>query len=265
VNESMANAARVHAIERGKDPRSFPLFAFGGAGPGHGFRVAEILHAPAMIAPFGAGVTSTVGFLTAPLAFDFVRTAYGRLDELDWAGVNAIFEEIEASGRQILLDSGVPEPQITYARAADFRYIGQGYEVRVPVPNGRLSEQSRPELIASFERVYRQLYGRPGPDVGVEIVNWRLIVSGPRPEVRLSPDEVAAGGVEDARKGERPVYHPEYRDFRPTPVYDRYRLAPGAIFSGPAIVEERESTVVVGPRGRITVDEFRNVRVDLEQ
>jgi N-methylhydantoinase A len=265
VNESMANAARVHAIERGKDPRSFPLFAFGGAGPGHGFRVAEILHAPAMIAPFGAGVTSTVGFLSAPLAFDFVRTSYGRLDDLDWSSVNEIFDEIEASGRQILLESGVPEPAISYARAADLRYVGQGYEVRVPVPAGRLSAASKPGLIASFEQVYRQLYGRSGPAVGIEVMNWRLLVSGPKPELRLRPDGVEAGGVEAARKGERPVYHPEYHDYRSTPVYDRYRLAPGATFDGPAIVEERESTVVVGPRGTVTVDEYRNLRVEIGQ
>jgi N-methylhydantoinase A len=265
VNESMANAARVHAVERGKDPRSFPLFAFGGAGPVHGFRVAEILHAPAMIAPFGAGVTSTVGFLTAPLAFDFVRTAYGRLDELDWAGVQAIFEELEASGREILLRSGVPEPEISYARSADMRYIGQGYEVRVPIPGGRLSADSRPALVEAFEQVYKQLYGRTGPSVGLEIMSWRLVVSGPRPDLRLrvGGGEGTTGSAEDARKGERPVYHPEYGEHRPTPVYDRYRLAPGAQFDGPAIVEERESTVVVGPRGRVTIDEFRNLRVDL--
>ena len=262
VNESMANAARVHAIERGKDPRSFPLFTFGGAGPVHGFRVAEILHAPAMIAPFGAGVTSTVGFLTAPLAFDFVRTAYGRVDDLDWDGVNDIFGEMEASGRTILVDSGVPESAISYARSADVRYVGQGHEVRVPIPGGRLSAESCGALVEAFELVYRQLYGRTGPAVGLEVISWRLIVSGPRPELRLRGDDVAGGDADAARKGERPVYHSEYRDYRATPVYDRYRLGPGATFDGPAIVEEHESTVVVGPRARVSVDEFRNLRVE---
>jgi N-methylhydantoinase A len=265
VNESMANAARVHAVERGKDPRSFPLFTFGGAGPVHGFRVAEILHAPAMIAPFGAGVTSTVGFLAAPLAFDFVRTAYGRLDELDWAGVNGIFEEMEASGRRILLESGVAEADISFARSADVRYIGQGYEVRVAIPAGVVSVDSRGALVEGFEEVYKQLYGRVGPSVGLEVMSWRLVVSGPRPELRLRVDGAEGGSSdpEDARKGERLVYHPEHGEHRPTPVYDRYRLAPGARFDGPAIVEERESTVVIGPRGRVTIDEFRNLRVDL--
>jgi N-methylhydantoinase A len=267
VNENMANAARVHAVERGKDPRSFPLFTFGGAGPVHGFRVAEILHAPAMIAPFGAGVTSTVGFLAAPLAFDFVRTAYGRLDELDWTGVNGIFEEMEASGRRILLESGVAEADISFVRSADVRYIGQGYEVRVPLPAGRLTADSRGSLVDGFEQVYKQLYGRVGPSVGLEVMSWRLVVSGPRPELRLRVDGAEGGSSDpgDARKGERRVYHPEYGEHRPTPVYDRYRLAPGARFDGPAIVEERESTVVIGPRGRVSIDEFRNLRVDLDE
>jgi N-methylhydantoinase A len=263
VNESMANAARVHAIERGKDPRAFPLFAFGGAGPVHAYRVAEVLHSPAMIAPFGAGVTSTVGFLAAPLAFDFVRTSYGRLDHLDWTSVNEIYDEMESNGRSILRESGVAEADVTIQRSADFRYVGQGYEVRVPVPAGALSEPSGPRMVKAFEEVYRRLYGREGPAVGIEIVNWRLLASGPRPDLRLQPDGVESGGPDAARKGKRPVYHPEYGEHRATPVYDRYRLAPGTSFAGPAIVEERESTVVVGPRGTISIDRFRNLRVDL--
>jgi N-methylhydantoinase A len=263
VNESMANAARVHAIERGKDARSFPLFAFGGAGPVHAYRVAEILHAPAMISPYGAGVTSTVGFLTAPLAFDFVRTSYGRLDELDWPAVNRIYAEMEGSGREILLGSGVPAAQISYTRSADVRYVGQGYEVRVPLPAGELDEGSRAALVEAFERVYRQLYGRIGPNVGLEIMSWRLVVSGPRPTLTLKAEGPDSGTAEQALKGRRHVFHPEWREYRESPVYDRYRLAPGATLVGPAIVEERESTVVIGPGGRAIIDELRNLRVDL--
>jgi N-methylhydantoinase A len=263
VNESMANAARVHAIERGKDARSFPVFAFGGAGPVHAYRVAEALHAPAMLAPYAAGVASTIGFLAAPLAFDFVRTAYGRLGELDWAGVNQIFGEMEDSGHQILLDSGVPEDQITYARSADVRYVGQGYEVRVPLPAGTLDDSSRALLVEAFETVYKQLYGRIGPNVGLEIMSWRLVVSGPRPSLRLKAQGPDSGKAEEALKGRRRVYHPEWREYRESPVYDRYKLAPGATFVGPAIVEERESTVVVGPGARCSIDALRNLRVDL--
>ncbi|MFN8521514.1 MAG: hydantoinase/oxoprolinase family protein [Chloroflexota bacterium] len=263
VCESMANAARVHAIERGKDPRAFPLFTFGGAGPVHGYRVAEALHAPSMISPFGAGVTSTVGFLSAPLAFDFVRSAYARIDELDWASVNAIFGEMEANGRRVLQESGVAESDIVYQRWGDLRYVGQGHEIRVPVPLGPLSDQSRSTILAAFDEVYRQLYGRTGPSVGLEVMSWRLIVSGPRPNLRLVTDAAPSADVTAARKGERAVYHPEFRDYRPTTVYDRYLLGPGASFEGPAIIEERESTVVVGPGANISVDAFRNLRVEV--
>src|SRR5205085_7600418 len=106
VNESMASAARVHAIERGKDPRGLPLFAFGGAGPGHGFGVARVLHSPRLLVPFGAGVTSAVGFLTAPLAFDFVRSFVSQLDAADWDRVNAVLDEMVAQGDAILARSG---------------------------------------------------------------------------------------------------------------------------------------------------------------
>ncbi|MEZ4569860.1 MAG: hydantoinase/oxoprolinase family protein [Thermomicrobiales bacterium] len=136
VNENMAGSARIHAIEQGKDPRSYPVFGFGGAGPVHAFNVARILRSPQLVVPMGAGVTSTVGFLTAPLSFDFVRTYYGRLDLLDWQHVNGLFGEMEAEGRQILTSAGMPEDQIRVHRTAEMRYVGQGHEIVVEVPDG---------------------------------------------------------------------------------------------------------------------------------
>ncbi|SRR5579884_75573 len=271
VNENMANAARVHAVERGKDPRSFPLFAFGGAGPVHGYRVAEILGSPALIAPFGAGVTSTVGFLAAPLAFDFVRSWYGRVDTMDWERANALLAEMEAEGEALLTSSGVSPEQISHRRVADMRYVGQGHEVRVPLPGGRLDATQVPALLAEFDRVYRELYGRSGPPVPVEVINWRVVSSGPKPELRLGGVEGGgpAGGTGDGARGEarralkgmRRAYFPERGGYTETLVYDRYRLEPGAAFDGPAIVEERESTVIVGPRGHAVVDLQRNLVV----
>src|SRR6266536_4942952 len=121
---SWAGAGRVHAIERGKDPRSLPLFAFGGAGPAHGFGVASILHSPRLIVPFGAGVTSTVGFLTAPLAFDFVRSFLSQLDTVDWAHVNQVLDDMAAQGDAILARSGVSADERHISRQADVRYAG---------------------------------------------------------------------------------------------------------------------------------------------
>src|SRR5579859_1490042 len=142
VNESMANAARIHTLERGKDPHRFPVFAFGGAGPVHGYRIAKALGSPALIVPFGAGVMSAVGFLTAPLAFDFVRSWPGRLDALDWQKANALLGEMEAEGQALLEKSGVLTEHIHHQRVADMRYVGQGHEIQVTLPTGQLSSDS---------------------------------------------------------------------------------------------------------------------------
>jgi N-methylhydantoinase A len=263
VNENMANAARVHALERGKDPRAFPIFAFGGAGPVHAFRVAQALGTPALIAPLGAGVMSTVGFLAAPLAFDFVRSWRVRLDEVDWARANTLLGEMQAEGAALLDASGAPHGSLRHQREADMRYVGQGHEVRVPLPDGRLEAGAAEALKTAFEAVYTQLYGREGPPVPVEIINWRVVSSGPLPELSLVVRADDAGAAADARKGERLAYFPERGGYTATPVYDRYKLAPGATFDGPAIVEERESTVVIGPGARCAVDEQYNLVVTL--
>lgn len=266
VNENMAGAARIHAIERGKDPRAYPVFAFGGAGPVHAFNVARILRAPRLVVPLGAGVTSTVGFLAAPLAFDFVRTYYGRLDRLDWDHVNGLFDEMEAEGRQILTAAGVPESNISVRRFAEMRYVGQGHEIDVDMPDGRLAADDIPELVRRFEAEYRRLYERGAGDNPVEALSWRVIVSGPRPDLPLEQmrgDGDFARLVPDAQKGERRVYLPEDGKLVGVPVYDRYRLGPGARFAGPAIVEERESTVVIGRNARAEIDDFLNLIIDL--
>jgi N-methylhydantoinase A len=261
VNEGMAGAARVHAIERGKDPRSLPLFAFGGAGPGHGFGVARVLHSPRLIVPFGAGVTSAFGFLTAPLAFDFVRSFLGELDSADWDRVNAVLDEMHAQGDAILDRSGVAPADRHFIRQADVRYTGQGHEIRIDVPAGQLGPESLASIRATFESVYKSMFGRTGPDVSLEAVSWRVIASGPPPSVRLSvPSQT---GSDTALKSERPVYFPEWEELRPVRVYDRYLLGPGTTLDGPAIIEERESTTVVGPGAQVEVDAARNLLVNL--
>jgi N-methylhydantoinase A len=262
VNENMANAARAHLGERGKDPRRMPMYAFGGAGPVHGYRVAEILRLPALISPFGAGVGSTFGLLSAPLAFDFVRSAYSRMDELDWNLANRLLDGMAQEGRQVLESSGLDSSEIRYQRTADLRYIGQGHEVSVALPDGVLAAGDLTRIGTEFERTYESLYGRKGPDVPLEVINWRVIASGPRPDMSLKlPRGSSKGG--DARKGSRLAFFPETNGYVETAIYDRYALEPGMRFNGPAIVEERESTLIVGARGRARVDDKLNVVVEL--
>ncbi|MEM7585166.1 MAG: hydantoinase/oxoprolinase family protein [Acidobacteriota bacterium] len=265
ANENMANAARVHALERGKDPRRFPLFAFGGAGPVHAYRIAHSLGSPTLIAPLGAGVMSTVGFLTAPLAFDFVRSWITELEAIDWHRANRLFEAMEREGTELLSRSGVARDEVHHRRQVDMRYVGQGHEIRVELPDGIVSGDEAAPLRARFEQVYRELYERSGPAVAVEILNWRVISAGPSPRIRLAVETRGngLGEARDAQKGARPAFFPEASGFVDTAVYDRYRMAPGMAFAGPAIVEERESTVVVGPGASCRIDRHHNLIVEL--
>ncbi|MFQ5912648.1 MAG: hydantoinase/oxoprolinase family protein [Nitrospinota bacterium] len=259
VNENMANAARIHGIEKGKDVQQYALMAFGGAGPIHAAHVAEKLRIDTIISPPGAGTLSALGMLTAPISFDFVRTKIMKLDSLDLGLLNAIFREMEAEGRALLERSGVAGDQMTFLRSADMRYEGQGYEIQVPVPAGGLSSGSLQEIRKNFERTYKAIYQRLGPNVPVETLNWRLVASGGTPELDLRPTNGAAAQSESVKKGARPVYFPAWEEKRECDIYDRLRFAPGMSIRGPAIVEESESTVVLSPGWDAQVDEFYNV------
>jgi N-methylhydantoinase A len=263
VNENMANATRVHAVERGRDARAFPLFAFGGAGPVHAYRVAEKLGVRELIAPFAAGVGSTIGLLAAPLAFDFVRTAAARVRALDWTLVGRLLQDMEHEGRDLLREAGVMDTEIKVERAADMRLIGQAHEITVELPGGAPVPGDEARIEQAFEATYTGLFGRTPPNVPIEVVSWRVRLAGPRPNLRLSVS-TAAGDAAQALKGERRAYFPELDGYHSTPVYDRYKLGPDAELRGPAIVEERESTVVIGPRGNARVDDVLNLIVELE-
>jgi N-methylhydantoinase A len=256
VNENMAAAARIHGIERGRDLRSYPLFAFGGAGPVHCWQVARILRVPRLYLPFGAGAISAYGLLAAPLAFDFVRSFPQRLDGADWEAINRLYDEMETEGRAILAASGVTGDAVTVTRTAEMHYVGQGHEVEAPVPPGRLGAGSLPAITSAFEAAYSALYHRLPQGVAIDAMNWRLTVAGPAGDVRMAVRAGAGGAAPRAAvKGQRSAYFAEATGFVSTPVYDRYALAPGTVFDGPAIVEERESTAILGPGARCRVDD----------
>src|SRR5216117_1977640 len=241
VNENMAAAARIHGIERGRDLRSYPLFAFGGAGPVHCWQVATILKTPRILIPFGAGAMSAFGLLAAPLAFDFVRTGRQRLDRADWPAINRLFAEMEEEGRALLTRAGVAAGKVTVARIAEMRYLGQGHEVEAALPLGKLTAASLAKITASFEASYRALYHRLPQGVPIEALNWRVTVSGPDPKTRLGgharPDQAGRRSARSGKpvKGTRRAYFAERGSFVETPVYDRYALTPGMTLKGPAI------------------------------
>lgn len=260
VNENMARAAKVHCLERGKDPRDYTLVAFGGAGPVHAFRVAAALRIRRVLFPAGAGVMSAIGFLVAPPAIELLRAYIAPLAAANLDLVNRLYREMEEEGRALLETAGVPAAEMTVRREAAVRYAGQSYELLVAVPGSALDKTDLARVHARFVRQYRARYHGLNPNVPAEVVNWRVVVAGPRPRIRLRHPRDGRD-AKRARKGARDVYLPEARGFVRCPVYDRYGLVNGARFTGPAIVEERESTAVIGPGGIVEGDAYNNLRV----
>ncbi|MBI3092500.1 MAG: hydantoinase/oxoprolinase family protein [Candidatus Tectomicrobia bacterium] len=263
VNENMANASRIHAVEQGEDPKAYAMMAFGGAGPVHAYGVTRKLGMRQLICPLGAGVLSAFGFLVAPISFDLVRTHMGRIEDLDLEAINALYEEMERQGTELLLQAGVPRREVRCLRTCDMRYRGQGFEVPVPIPAGVLRQVSRADIRRNFDATYEKLYHRLNPDADVEGVSWRVLVTGPDPRIARPVAEEAVGDAAQAIKGERLVFFEENGGHAPCRVYDRYKLGPGLSFRGPAVVEERESTVVIGPGAAARVDENLNLILDL--
>jgi N-methylhydantoinase A len=268
VNETMAQAAGIHALEKGKKASDYVMVPIGGAGPVHACHVAGKLGMRRAIIPMGAGVASAFGFLASPMSFQFVQASVATLAELDVAAVRRLIDGLQRKGRELLLNSGVAAADCRVRLSAAMRYVGQGYEVEVPVPD--LGDAQLAELLArEFDRCYLALYGRTEKDQPAEIVSWRVVVHGPTPELTrtVAPPQVSEAAAHDraesARKGAREAYSAAQSRFVATPVYDRYRLQPGARLAGPAIVEERESTVVVPDGATVTVDGYRNLVVDL--
>ncbi len=254
VNEGMANAARIHAVERGRDVHAYTLVATGGAGPVHACGVAERLRMKTVVFPVGAGVASSFGFLLAPVAFDFVKTFLGRLYDLDVGVISGLYREMEETGRDTLIQAGVKLGEIRFLRTADLRYVGQGSEVRCPIPPGEVPLDFQKVYQAAFEDEYRRLYGRICPDMDVEAVNWRLRATGPKPDVHSPGVRVSGSG--GTIKGYREVCFREEEGFISCPVYDRYEIPQGSELPGPAVVEERESTVLLLPGWNARMNEY---------
>jgi N-methylhydantoinase A/oxoprolinase/acetone carboxylase beta subunit len=252
VNENMAAAARVHAAERGLDTRRHTLVATGGAGPVHACGVARRLGLGSVVIPPLAGVGSAFGLLLAPISFDLTRSYLARLDRVDVAALAGILEEMERDGRGRVAAAGVAEEAMTVRRTADLRYVGQGYEIRVPVAPGIPDRALLDEVRRRFEQEYARCYGQTSEGVPLEVVNWRISVAGPRPDfehlpARLLQRHDSVGAPPGARPRSRSALFDGAAGFVPTPVYQRHLLAADFSAAGPAIIEEAESTTVVPP------------------
>jgi N-methylhydantoinase A len=257
VDENMANAARVHAIESGKDLRPRTLIAFGGAAPLHAARVAEKLGIGRVLIPENAGVGSAVGLLRAPVSYEIVRGALMRLDTFDAAGANRLCAEMRAEAEAIVR-RGAPGAELTERRSAFMRYRGQGHEIAVVLPTRAFTADDRSLIAELFEAAYRKLYSRAIPGVEIEILSWVVSVTAPA-EGRLADPLQELPSQSQSRpqpRAHRPVLDPGSGEFRDVPIYWRADLAPGAQIKGPAVIAEDETSTVVSPLFDARIDAF---------
>ncbi len=264
VTSQMAQAAQVVSVGRGKDPRQFAFVPFGGAGPVHGARLARMLGCRRVVFPRGAGVESAIGLLMATVAFDLARTSILAVEEPQLDAINFIFRALEGQGREQLAACGVDGTALL-RRSADMRFVGQGYEIGVDLPDGDYRPDDIGKLRDAFFDAYAATYGDRAFDRRdrVEFVHFRLQAGIASKKAAFEPIEGGDGDPAAALKGLRAVYFPETNGFTDCPVYDRYKLRAGDTLAGPAIIEERESTVVVIPASCATVDRSGNIAVDL--
>ena len=267
VNESMASAARVHVAERGRDPRAYALLCTGGAGPVHAWSVAAKLGLSRVVCPPSAGVASALGLLVAPARVDRVATVGIRLDEGNVAALEAAFQRLEDEARAVMADTGLKLESAVIQRLADGRFLGQGFDLVVTLPEGPYADTAagRARLTAAFEAAYRQKFALTPPGVPVEFLNIRVAVRAPVSGSEVVLQGRAGSGAEAARKGSRPAYFREAGDFVPTAVYDRRRLGVGDRIAGPAVVEEEGSTLVMGPGASARVAPSGNLVMTLAE
>ena len=250
----MANAARVHAIESGKDARGRTLVAFGGAAPLHAARLADKLGLDRVLVPSNAGVGSAVGFLRAPIAYEIVRSQLQRLDAFDAAAANALFAGMRGEAEAIVR-RGEPTAPLTETRSAFMRYRGQGHEIAVSLPVRDFRGEDAGVLLDAFETEYRRLYSRVIPGVEVEVLSWVLLLSGPVPPAGdEAPPQPPPSRPEPARR--RAVFDADSADFVEVAIYDRAALSPGAVIPGPAVIVEDETSSVVSRNFDARIDRF---------
>ena len=263
INETMAAAAKTHIAEKGGNPNIVTISAFGGAGPVHAYGLAKKIGAPRILVPPLAGVGSALGFFTAPVAFDLTRSHRVTLDDADFNEIEHLFKELEEEGAAILQQAGKDETVI-FERTLMMRFVGQGAETDLRVEQKSFNQWEKVQVRALFDEIYQKLYGRTYSETPVEFVTFKVRASLPQREFRMPPLQQTTGKLEDCIKGARRAFSLVRKEYLPFTVYDRIKLFPGAMIKGPAIIEEKESTIVVGEDAQAGVDEYGFVWIDLK-
>lgn len=265
INANMANAIRSRTVQKGIDPRNYVLVAFGGAGPLHGAEVADMLGVPEVIVPPHPGITSAVGLLISDLRYDAIRTSFQVSGSADLARINADFAAMQKELEARFTADGVDLAKVTFERRGDLRYVGQGYELRVPFPDGIIDDAALAQAFAAFHEVHKREYGHHFAESGIEIVNLRLI--GAASAARIArPAAGAAKSLDAARVREGTGtfrVDGKLADY-PTTFYRRDLLPAGEKVAGPAIILQMDTTTVVPPRHSFEADTAGNLIIRKE-
>jgi N-methylhydantoinase A len=258
VNARMADQIRLVTIKRGYDPRRFSLVVLGGAGPVHGAALADEIGMPEVLVPEAPGVLAAFGLLAAAIEHHHARTLQAHTHVADLTDVNRCLAELDAFGRARMDEEGVPAREVRVVYAADMRYVGQAYELEVPI-GAPLTRERVPEIVAVFHATHARVYGYARTQQLVEFVNFRAVHTYPLPRPAARPAARASGTLADAHTGERRAYFGD--GYLPTALYERARLPLGARLAGPVIVEQDDTTTVIPPGVTALVDEAGNLRL----
>ena len=264
INETMAAAAKTHIAEKGGNPNIVTMSAFGGAGPVHAYGLAKKIGAPAILVPPLAGVGSALGFFTAPVAFDLSRSHRVTLDDADFKEIELLFNELEQESAGILEDSARGR-DILYERTLLMRFVGQGAETDLSIEPKAFDTFSKKDIRMLFDQEYKRLYGRTYHETPVEFVTFKVRASLPKRPFSIPQLSNETCDIKTCIKAERPAFSIIQKDYIPFTVYDRSKLFAHAKIPGPAIIEERESTIVIGEDASARVDEFGFVWIELNQ
>ncbi len=257
VNNNMMGALRNVSVERGYDPRNFALVAFGGAGPMHSIGVARLLNMTTVIAPPNPGVGSAYGLLVADFKNDYARTSVQKPPEYDLSAMEAIYRDLESEAGRWFDSESVPADRRELVRSADLRYAHQGFEVSVDLAGNEVDDSALEATMEQFHGEHNRLFGF-SLEQPVEVVTLRVTALGQLETASLAPLSQGLAGPQEATLGRREVYFDDTGGFVPCEIYDRSRLAAGSNITGPAILENLDSTVVIDPGWTARIDEYGN-------
>jgi len=263
INETMASAAKTHIAEKGGNPSLITVSAFGGAGPVHTYGLAKKIGASRVLVPPLAGVGSALGFFTAPVAFDMSRSHRVVVETANFMEIETLFNDLERESAKVLESSQKGE-EILYTRTLLMRFVGQGAEIDLVIENKDFNGFSKDDIKVMFHEEYKRLYGRTSVDSPIEFVTFKVRASLPKKPFSISKLTTENRDIKNCIKGQRQAFSVIKRAYIPFTVYDRSKLFADARFEGPAIIEERESTIVIGEDGVARVDEFGFIWIDIK-